>query len=79
MEGEKVEVGKGVVKEGGGGGEKGRWRWGEGMEEGIMEEGTVEEGTVEEEMVEEGTVEEGVTEGFNNILSMMTFVCWVCV
>ena len=48
--------------------------------QGTVEEGTVEEGMVEEEMVEEETVEEGmVTDGFNNILSMMTFVCWVCV
>ena len=50
------------------------------VEEGTVEEGMAEEEMVEEEMVEEGTVEEGmVTDGFNNILSMMTFVCWVCV
>ena len=55
------------------------------MEEGqpMVEDGTVEEGTVEEEEVtveeEEGIVEEGVSDGFSNILSMIPFVCWVCV
>ena len=42
-----------------------------------------EEVSVEEEEVtveeEEGIVEEGVSDGFSNILSMIPFVCWVCV
>ena len=49
------------------------------VEDGTVEEGTVEEGTVEEGTVEEEMVEEGVTEGFNDILSMMTFGCFIII